>query len=533
MRAPNISCLSILAASTAVLLLCCANPIPPGGGAKDIQAPQIVTEESTENEQTGFDARSIEITFDEWIELRNQATQIVISPPLNQTPEISVKSKTVVVKFHEDEVLQENTTYTLNFGESVRDITEGNTVENLMFVFSTGTFIDSLELTGTVRNVTTGLPAAKALVILQANLSDTSIVTLNPSYFAQADDEGHFKLRYLREDTFRIFALQDLNANYKFDQAEEWIGFRDDLVYVRPGGQDRIELQVFQNDLQRFIIDKDDPQPGVINVVFNTSAELAASRIIGDQRLLYEQAVHDTLKLWHQFLDTAQIEILYDDVILDTIRGLPYVAASSKLRADRLGRGPLHPMDSLLFFFSTPVTSVDATKVRIKLNDTIDVAGCLLSTLPERRLSAALVCDWQEGGKYQVELLPGGVIDIFGNTNDTTSFRLVIGSAKDYGMIKLDVSQLDSASAFILELREGEKLVTRHVLPIGRDVQILNLAKLPAASYVLRIVQDANGNGRWDTGDYQSGRQPEAVHFQALEALRAGWDLDIKVNWPK
>ena len=151
------------------ILFSCATPIAPDGGPKDETPPQVDSIGTTPNFQTNFQKQRIEITFDEWIKLDDVFNEVVVSPPLNKRPQITTKGKTVRVDFDEEEVLREAATYTINFGEAVQDLTESNPAEDLRFVFSTGDFIDSLEISGTIKDVLTNEPVEGALFMLYDN----------------------------------------------------------------------------------------------------------------------------------------------------------------------------------------------------------------------------------------------------------------------------------------------------------------------------------------------------------------------------
>ena len=233
---------------TTVLLLTligCANQGTLSGGKKDTTPPIIDSLKSTSNYQTNFKKQTIELTFNEWLQLNDVFKQVVVSPPLREKFDVSLKKKTVRFEFDEKEILRENATYTINFGTAVQDLTERNPVEDLRFVFSTGDFIDSLEVTGQVVEAFDKKPVKDVLVMLYDNLSDTVVRKEKPFYFAKTDEGGNFSIKNVRADTFKVFALIDGNANYLFDNVSEKIGFLKEPIVVTDSTKVDLTLQMF------------------------------------------------------------------------------------------------------------------------------------------------------------------------------------------------------------------------------------------------------------------------------------------------
>jgi len=215
----------------AVLFLShCANPVAPTGGLKDMQPPTVVKAEPA-NHSTGFNGRKIELTFDEYITLENASQKVLISPPLSTKPDIKLQNKTVVIKFKE--TLEANTTYTINFGNSIKDLHEGNLFENYIFSFSTGDWLDSLSIAGKVLSAKEKKPVEDVYVGLydadRENL-DSLPMSAIPNYIAKTDKEGHFNLSGLADKKYLVFALKDVNSNRYFDLPNEEVAFLDTLV---------------------------------------------------------------------------------------------------------------------------------------------------------------------------------------------------------------------------------------------------------------------------------------------------------------
>ncbi|MGB0367780.1 MAG: Ig-like domain-containing protein [Flavobacteriales bacterium] len=211
-----------------LLLVGCAQQVAPTGGPKDETPPEILSEVPA-NLSTEFNSKEIVISFDEFIQLKSASEQVVISPPMLQSPTYQLKQKSLVVKFEQE--LSPNTTYTINFGEAIRDNNEGNILPNYTYVFSTGTHLDSMEVKGKLVDVLTNEPIKDALVMLYKNDIDSLPLDTIPDYFTRSTETGSFHIKNVADQPFKIFALKDENANYKFDVKEEQIGFLDSLIY--------------------------------------------------------------------------------------------------------------------------------------------------------------------------------------------------------------------------------------------------------------------------------------------------------------
>ena len=218
--------------AAAFLLSSCANPVSPVGGSKDLQPPAI-TETSPPVFSTRFKGNSFRIEFDEFITLKNPATEVYISPPLKTPLDTRLRGKSLVVKF--DNSLDSNTTYSITFGNSITDLTEGNILKGFNYVFSTGDYVDTLSLQGTLVNAFNLKPQKDIFVELYMNNNDTlpfdSLpLHIPPYYITKTDENGNFIFHNLQNKKFKLFALADQNGDLIFNQPSEKIAFSDSLV---------------------------------------------------------------------------------------------------------------------------------------------------------------------------------------------------------------------------------------------------------------------------------------------------------------
>lgn len=220
----------------AVLVTGCARVGRPSGGPKDMNPPEYVAS-TPENRTRNFADNRISIEFDEYIQLKDQSREIIISPPMKEKPLIRVRDKSIVVSL--DEELYPQTTYTINFGNSLADNNEGNLLPDFEYVFSTGSVIDSLSVTGRVLRAFDHEPEdikeSALMVMLYTNLSDSAPLTEIPRYYGKTNKDGLFAVNNVPPDTFRIIALKDANNNLMYDPALDNIAFMDSLLVINSG----------------------------------------------------------------------------------------------------------------------------------------------------------------------------------------------------------------------------------------------------------------------------------------------------------
>jgi uncharacterized protein (DUF2141 family) len=523
----------------------CASPLPPSGGPEDITPPKIDTTESTPNMQTNFRKQRIELTFDEWIVLEDVFNQVIVSPPLNGKFTVKLRGKTVRFDFPEEDTLRANTTYTINFGEAVKDLTEKNPAENLKFVFSTGDFIDSLSIRGRIVDAFDGSPEEGTLFMLYENLADTVVRTERPFYFGKTAKDGTFQIDNLKSGAFKAFALKDVNFNYLFDLDNEEIGFLEEPIEINADTSQNIELRLFAEEERLRLMEDDTKRYGEAVLTFNKKPKDYDFTFddIGQKSLLVE--MEDSLKLWYDIEtpDYWKIYVQKDSSIQDTIQVRPTERdefyKSAVLECTNLnenGNKNLNPDKALQLNFNHPITSFDTSLVQL-LEDTtkIRVQPSLFevdSLLPQH---IKMQFPWKEGKEYEVVLLPGAMTDFFGLQNDTIRQGYKAELRKKFGNLNLTLSDLDTLETYVIQLIFRKDNIVEEFSVSGVDTYQRNFRTLPPGDYSVQIVTDSNQNGKWDTGNYDLEIQPEKVRRLAIEQqLRANWDVDanLSINAP-
>lgn len=220
-----------------LIIIGCANPGTPSGGPKD-KLPPVLVKSVPEPNSTGFNGNMVTLTFNENIQLKDQDTKFVMSPPLSVQPKLDAHANMLRVRFDSDTILMPGTTYTLDFADCLSDLNEGNVYQNFTFTFSTGESQDSMMISGNLYDAQTITPVSGVYVLLQQNLADSAFKTVPPIRIAKTDSEGRFAIKNVPADRdYRIYALNDQNRNFLYDQPGEQIAWLSG--HVRPSWEMR------------------------------------------------------------------------------------------------------------------------------------------------------------------------------------------------------------------------------------------------------------------------------------------------------
>ncbi|MFN0036538.1 MAG: Ig-like domain-containing protein [Saprospiraceae bacterium] len=558
--------------SAFLILLACARQGAPTGGPKDTFPPVLDTAASTPNFSTRFDQKRIELKFDEWLELADAATQVIVSPPLAKRPEVLLKGKTVVVNFDKNEVLRPNTTYTLNFGTAVKDFRERNAVKNLRFVFSTGDFIDSLSFRGIVLDAFTGDAVENVSVMLydsdQGRNADSAVRKERPYYFSRTDKTGQYEFQNLREGVFRVVAIEDSDLNLKWDGEDERIAFRDSALSVGDSMRGTVNLKLFKNRPRFRLAGQTANRYGLVSLGFNAPTDSFETKTLAPDGLkTWLERTPDSLQLWYDlpnvdtawslvFLnaeygmrnaesDTIEIKKLSRSEFLKTHRlGFADVAPAAKLGRGRVSAAESASLPSsqaaktvvqvpakpASLWFNFPIAAFDTSRWLLSVDSNRLTA---FSAMPDsanlRRFSLAFA--WQQSKAHTLTLLPGALTDFWGTPNADTLRRIFnVLSEKQLGTLTLTLEKLRPGTRYVLQLLNGTVLEGERAFAAETASTKVTFNQLQVAVYTARLLEDLNGNGRWDTGDFAAQRQPERLFNKKLDALRANWEVEATLS---
>ncbi|MEZ4941179.1 MAG: Ig-like domain-containing protein [Saprospiraceae bacterium] len=539
-------------------LAACARPIAPEGGPKDNIPPKVVPEKSTPNLRTRFTERSFNLTFDEWVTLQDAGTQVLVSPPLAKRPEITLKGRTVTFKFDSDETLRPNTTYTINFGTAVKDLHEGNPAKDLRFVFSTGDVIDSLSVTGIVVDAFSGEPQENISVQLYDAFDDSIAIKERPYYVARSDKSGQYSIPNVRAGRFKVVAIEDADQNMKWDGINERIGFPDSIIQVNDSLSTIAGIRVFKPVPPLRLLAKNVGQYGFISLGYSRPPDTVPVQVSLPNMRWHRETEQDSLLIWYDRPDSVAWELIAgpDTVAVRALSRTAFLATNSINFADerraapggRTGRqgapqapaptGPLPPRTVTVrptqpaeILFNTLLTQVDTARC---LLDVDSVASRLfeLTIDTSKRRVLQLAINWRPEAKNTLTLLPGALTDFYGTSNADTLRRIfAVPAEKQLGNLSLTLEGLTPGMAYVLQLlRGGTTLETEQKFVADSSTMRFPFEQLEPVAFTLQLVEDENGNGQWDPGDYFTHRQPERVFTQKLEALRANWEVEATLD---
>ncbi|MFN0015113.1 MAG: Ig-like domain-containing protein [Saprospiraceae bacterium] len=546
-------------AFTVIALTACARPVLPEGGPKDTTPPQVVQEKSTPNNTTRFEGRSFQLTFDEWVTLNDVGTQVLVSPPLAKRPEVSLRGRTVTFQFDKDEVLRQNTTYTINFGAAVKDLHESIPAKDLRFVFSTGEAIDSLSVSGTVVDAFSGEPVENIAVLLHDRLDDSVVRQERPYYFSRTDKIGQFLIPNVRAGIFKCTAIEDTDHNLKWSGDNERIGFAEKPLPVSDTSPAVVTIRMFTNALSLRLASTNTAQYGLVRLGFSSSPDTVALRPDRPGLRWLREQEQDTLLVWYDnpdstawkllvgLADTVPLRALSRSAFLEQNKvlfgedGFAAGAGSARPRgrlatATSTGAAPprtinVQPGKPARIPFNSPVTNVDTSRCLLRV-DSADSQAFVLQSDSSSQRSLLLDRAWQAGQRCTLSLLPGAITNFWGTTNTDTLRRIfVVPTEKQLGSLGLALENLQPGMPLIVRLMNANTLVEeRAFTPVEPTARFVFPGLEPAATYSVQLIEDRNGNRRWDSGDYFANRQPEQVLLQKLEQLRANWEMEVAIQ---
>jgi hypothetical protein len=499
---------------------------------------------------TGFKGKELSFTFNEYVQLKDQSKNFVISPPLpSKRPVLKIKGKSIVVSFP---TIADSITYYIDFGASVVDVNENNPANYLNYIFSTGEILDTMIYFGHVVDALTLDPVSAAHVFLYDDNNDSVVFKRNPSALSITNKEGVFIVKGLKNKSYKMVSITDKNSNMRYDAGIEQIAFSDSLIRPEAFSEnDSISfytLPIFnmftENVKRQALMETKRPEERLIRLCFNeinaviksfTINDLAPSRIIEES-----SAQRDSVSFWitsREVKDTLTGELIYlktdtlNNLSPDTVKfKLPYSKPKPKRKNKNeeeeeeeiipivpdIRANPASIVENDVFFsFKTPLLRADTSKIKLLVFDDagkekIPVKITSFTQDSIRLTNYRLSAKWKIASKYEIVIMPEAFVDIYSIANDSINKQFETADPEKFGKIILKLINSDRQYIFQI-MKDKDNKVIREKIAAGNGEIVFQY--LDAGKYRIRLIEDINRNGKWDTGNYLSRKQAERVLY--------------------
>ncbi|MFI3328664.1 MAG: Ig-like domain-containing protein [Rikenellaceae bacterium] len=627
----------------------CANIGSPTGGPKDT-LPPVILNMTPDNFSTNTDIylKKVYIEFDEFVQIQDQHKHFYTSPKMTHKPQLSLRGRGVVVTLRD--TLQENTTYSLNFGSSIQDNNEGNPLHSMRYVFSTGNEIDSMIVSGYTEDSYQADSVSRTFILFFPADSldntaeyDSTIFNREPVAIARAENNGIFLAQNLKPIPYRVYAYEDKNDNQQYDPGSDKVGFINEIynplemdefaiwfdtlrkyvvaepqMHFRMFLDEKAQRQVMTTNTRptqnKVILSFGAPNPQIDSIIFDS---IPQDRIV----IQYLREGRDSMAIWIKDRDEDRVtrDGFSYSTIPDTLRGrVVYnrhdslnnlVSYSQDLRLlwrtvesreqeqarkklekerdDAVAKGEewsaperpndfnisfsstkeINPLKSLDLTFNYPLEQFDTSAVTLlrvtkreaefeeeRYNKVLDSKDSLAIAQYKPYMGSPINFEierdslnlllwrltsdtWGEfGDKFTLQIAEGAITDIMSGSNKEVSNNYTLIDESEYASIKLKIKEDEhTPSKYIVELlnQAGTTVLDRK---IGVDPGEVLFRFVQPGNVSLRITQDLNNNGIWDSGSLLQRREPEraqrivADNGESTISTRKNWEVELSVD---
>lgn len=512
----------------------CAVVRAPTGGPRDTIAPRLLGS-IPRNYTREFRGQEIELIFDEFIKIKDQSSSVFISPEPNKQTEIKVNKKSIHIVFKSE--LLKNTTYSINFGNSIVDYNEGNAYKNFKFVFSTGKKIDSLKISGHVSDPLDTTSKKDVYVILHKAGDDSSIIKKKPLLFTSTDKEGNFELANISPGNYAIYALEETNKNKKYDANNESIAFLNQSIHLTKDTAG-INLYLFKERNDKLKILNKKIVGGLLKIILNESIDsldfkLLSPVITGKNYYVEKKSPGDSVLMWmpSATLDSVKIGILENGKTVLKFTQNNYVKIVKEKKFvlnDNIKNGLKSPAKPLIITMGEPVDSLNKDLIILK-EDSIKVQpDSIIHNIASVR-SYEVYYPWESNRKYEISVKAGSYSSIYNNKNKEYKRAFAAGAERNYGTILLKLIVPHKNSYIVMLMNQSfQVLETRRVF----DSSTLTFKYIEPGKYRFRIIYDKNNNGKYDTGNLLKKNQAEKIINSKEITTRSNFELNTSFPIP-
>lgn len=546
-----------------IFLLSCARQSSPTGGPKDT-IPPVLVKAIPQDEKINYKGNDLVLLFSENIILNTPKEQLIVTPSIGKDYKIIARKNSVIITF--DTELEDSTTYTFNFRESIQDITEKNPARNLQLAFSTGDYIDSLSIEGTIFDLIKGTEIKEATVALHTE-NDTFDILKHPAvYFTKTDDKGKFKISHLKPDNYFVYAFDDKNRNLVADSRTESYGFISEYLYLLENLKN-ISVGLLRLDARPLKLTSTRPYNTYFNIrttknlrtfelTADDSSDLSSS--FGEDQSnirLYKTKEQDSLKIRLIAMDsidnridtTLYAKFLTREVKPETfdfkISSSSILAEKGQIDATLIFTKPLKEINfDSLFYKIDSLKKINFTKNDViwdplvkefMISKKVDKSLFLQEkTKPEPSDTLKETLQKKGGNKRKNTIVnefyagKGAFISI--EKDSSKKVTQIIKPQKEEELSIINVEIKTEEKAFFVELLDN----TYKVISRIKNKRKVRFEDVTPGQYQLRLIIDKNGNGRWDAGNYFKKIEPEKIiYYRApdgtnyIKGVKANWDV--------
>ncbi|MES2678465.1 MAG: Ig-like domain-containing protein [Bacteroidota bacterium] len=528
-----------------LLFVHCAQIAPLNGGKRDVEPPKLI-EAIPANQSNNFNSARITLRFDEFVKLNDLSNQLIVSPKLKTTPEIESDGKTITILLIKNE-LKPNTTYRIYLGQAVADMHEANAIRNFEYVFSTGPYIDSLELKGLVLDAFNNKPANNTIIGLYHNSENTDSLPYKnvPDYIAKSDENGQFKFTNLPAATFKVYAYSDKNKNYLYDGETEKIAFLDPDLTL--SSDSTVRFKLFQEESSKGFIKKTFlPYYGFMQIILNKKSLITLQPLNPrDKENVFETLMNkekDTVSVYYKNVTDTLGLIFRDqsrqkaDTLRITLPKKPPLGKKFKSMSLNSSGGALMlgTQPTLSFLNWMDIQTANPLKISLRSREdsligTSPVTGKWLD-ITHYEISSEL----KEGVNYNMKIDTNAFFDIYGISNDSIAMSFKTQSRVEYGKATLKLL-FNKKQAYIIELVNDKEQVVRRSfidLPLSSsNAASLDFIDVAPGTYQVKVIYDNNANKKWDTGNFLLKTQPEQIFISSKQIkVLSDWEIEEEIS---
>lgn len=521
-------------------MLSCAKRGSITGGLKDTLAP-VLKYSSPKNMSTNFKGDEIILGFDEYVKLKNLNKQLIISPPMKHEPLILPTNATKVITIKIKDTLQPNTTYSFNFGESIADNNEGNSINQFKYIFSTGPYIDSLSISGQIKDAyEKNVDNFVSVMLYEVNdtYKDSVIYKQSPRYITNTlDSLRTFKLENLKAGKYLLVALKDKGGNNRYNPKDDKIGFLKH--YITVPNDTVFELELFKETLPLKAFKPIQASGNRIYLPYEGKQNFKLSKpkiVLKHNNEVLETVVtafpkKDSLQVWYKPIKIEKVDSLSMEISKDNYnKKFNFKIKDQKkdtLNITALQNGVLNFRDRFTLESATPLVKFDKSKIRLINKDSVAVDF----TTEYDEFEQKLYVDFKKEpvDKYKITFFPGALTDFYEKSNDTLAYKLTTKEYADYGNLVLNLRNVKRFPIIVEITNKKGDVVLASAYSEG-DTKISFDLVQPEA-FTVRIIYDDNKNKMYDAGNFLNKTYAEEVFYYQKEVdVRTNWDVDETID---